>query len=316
MKENSLIDLNKTIYGLLIVIGFELSVFTIVALFNTFGSSDGKYVVISKEPEVLISSKRDETERFVASVSPQTIESKVKKTMLSPIKIAPKNYNDVVKIETPLVKPILYTKTIKLDEANISQKKRTFIDMILPSILIAKHYFRADRRHLLALLKKNKLTVSEELWLKKKRELFNAKSNDDLYNKMEMHPTSIIMAQAIIESGWGSSRFFNKANNVFGIWSFSTKEKRIAASEKRDKKTIYLKKYSSIEESVADYLVTLSSKDAYKEFREKRLDTQDPLKLIHYLGNYSELRDEYIQKLKNTIQTNKLIDYDSYHLDI
>ena len=313
MKRDSVLYLNKTIYGLLIVLSIELSIF----LFDSIVSRGVHKVNISKVPLFVLYLKKIEKDTFVSLSPPQKtqpyIETKIKTSL---IKISPKNCNDVVKIDTPLVKPILYTKSVKLDEVSITQKKQTFIDMMLPSILLAKHYLLEDKRHLLTLLQKDKLSVVDKLWLTKKRHIFKAKSNDELYEKMEIHPTSIIIAQAIIESGWGTSNFFKKANNVFGVWSFNVNDKRMAASEKRGKKTVYLKKYGSVEESIADYFLTLSTKDAYKEFREKRLETQDPFELIRYLGNYSELRDEYIENLKNTIQKNKLIAYDSYRLDI
>ena len=313
MKRESILDLNKIIYGLLIIIGIELSIF----LFDTMVSRGVQKDNISKKSLAVFHLKKIEKDTFVSLSPPQKtqpyIETKIKTSL---IKISPKNCNDVVKIDTPLVKPILYTKSVKLDEVSITQKKQTFIDMMLPSILLAKHYLLEDKRHLLTLLQKDKLSVIDRLWLTKKRHIFKAKSNDELYEKMEIHPTSIIIAQAIIESGWGTSNFFKKANNVFGVWSFNVNDKRMAASEKRGKKTVYLKKYGSVEESIADYFLTLSTKDAYKKFREKRLETQDPFELIRYLGNYSELRDEYIENLKNTIQKNKLIAYDSYRLDI
>ncbi len=317
MKQDSILNLNKIIYSLLIVIGIELSLF----IFDFMVSRGIVKSKILKKSLATIHLKKVEKDTFVALSPPnrtqQYIEPKIEKVKTpSFIKISPKNYNDVVKIESPLVKPILYTKSVNLDNVSIAQKKRTFIDMMLPSILIAKHNLVEDKQHLLALLKKDNLTKSDRLWLTKKRHLFKAKSNDELYEKMEIHPTSIIIAQAIIESGWGTSKFFKKANNVFGVWSFNSNDKRMAASEKRGKKTVYLKKYDSVEESIADYLLTLSTKDAYKEFREKRLETQNPLELIKYLGNYSELRDEYIENLKNTIQKNKLLAYDSYQLDI
>ena len=316
MKQDRILNLNKTIYGLLIVIGIELSIF----IFDMIVSSGTVKSNISKKSLAVLPLKKIEKDTFVSLSPPnrtqKDIEPKIEKVKTSLIKISPKNCNDVVKIESPLVKPILYTKSVNLDNLSIAQKKRTFIDMMLPSILLAKHYLLEDKRHLLALLKKDKLSESDRLWLTKKRHLFKAKSNEELYEKMEIHPTSIIIAQAIIESGWGTSNFFKKANNVFGIWSFNSNDKRMAASKKRGDKTIYLKKYNSVEESIADYLLTLSTKDAYKEFREKRLETQDPFELIRYLGNYSELRDEYIENLKNTIKKNKLLAYDSYHLDI
>ena len=330
MKQNVL---NKTIYGLLIIIGIELSILILDKFIGGGIEEKANFLEEPSKPLRVLHLKKIQKDTFVVLSLPkktktslpkivssektqQPIKPKTKKVKTSLIKISPKNYSDVVQIESPLVKPILYTKSVKLDEVSIAQKKQTFIDMMLPSILLAKHYLVEDRQHLLALLRKEKLSKSDRLWLTKKRHIFKAKSNDELYEKMEIHPTSIIIAQAIIESGWGTSSFFKKANNVFGIWSFNVNDKRMPASEKRGKKTVYLKKYSSVEESIADYLITLSTKDVYKEFREKRLETQDPFELIRYLGNYSELRDEYIENLKNTIQKNKLIAYDSYQLDI
>ncbi len=316
MKLDSVLNLNKTIYALVVIVGIQLSIF----IFDTIVSSGIQKANIPKKPLTTLHLKKIEKDTFIALSPPKKtqpyIKMKTDKIETSLIKISPKNCNDVVKIETPMVKPILYTKSVKLDEVSIVQKKRTFIDMMLPSILLAKHRLVEDRQHLLTLLKKDRLSEEDRLWLTKKRHIFKAKSNDELYEKMEIHPTSIVIAQAIIESGWGTSNFFKKANNVFGIWSFSSNDKRVEASKKRGDKRVYLKKYSSIEESIFDYFITLSTKDVYKEFRKKRLETQDPLELIKYLGNYSELREEYIENLKNTIQKNKLIAYDSYYLDI
>lgn len=247
-----------------------------------------------------------------------TIQEPVKPWVLEDVlvHITPNSKLDIVPIESQDVKPIIYTKSIKLSNLTIESKKKTFIDMLIPSILIAKHRITEERKKVRKLLNRDCLSEKERLWLTKKRHLFKAKDIDELYNKMALHPTSIVIAQAIIESGWGTSRFFEKANNVFGIWSFHEHEKRIAASKKRGKKRVYLKKYMDVEASIFDYFLMLSTKEAYREFREKRLESQDPFVLIKELGRYSELRDEYIENLKNTIKKNRLLVYDSYCLDI
>jgi Bax protein len=133
---------------------------------------------------------------------------------------------------------------------------------------------------------------------------------------MESHPTSIVIAQAILESGWGTSKFFQKANNIFGVWSFSKSDNRIAASKKRGDKTVYLKKYKSMEESIYDYFVILSRKDCYKLFQKERLITQDPYKLVNYLIKYSERGESYTKDLKDMIRRNRLFAYDGYQLDL
>lgn len=316
MRKNRIVSLNKIIYILLLIVLMEVGIVAMVSLFDKIISdyTETKKPTITKKSLALLSKKRLK-KQSISSLSPK-IENKIKKNKISFIKISPKNCDDVVKINTSLVKPIIYTNSVKLDEVSIEEKKKTFIDMLIPSILIAKHQLKEEKKHLKKLLLKDKLTAEERLWIQKKKYIFKASSAKDLYNKMALHPTSIIIAQAIIESGWGTSKFFEKANNVFGIWSFNEHEKRIPASIKRGKKTVYLKKYSSVEESIFDYFLVLSTKDAYKDFREKRLESQDPFVLIEHLGKYSELGQEYIENLKNTIQKNKLIAYDSYHLDI
>ena len=227
-----------------------------------------------------------------------------------------KNDNDVVILKSQKVEPICYTNTVSLSKLTIQRKKETFINMMIPSILLAKHKMKMERKKVLRLSKKNKISIEEAFWLHQKRVDFEVETNDELYRSMELHPTSLIIAQAIVESGWGTSKFFQKANNVFGIWSFDKQDKRISASEKRGKKRIYLKKYSSIHQSIYDYLLTIGHVSQYKSFREKRLETQDPFTLVKYLDKYSERGKEYVSDIKNIIKSNHLTKYDTYALNL
>jgi len=230
-------------------------------------------------------------------------------------KIAPKSSEDIIPIDNQKVKPILYTNSVEFSSLTIKEKKQKFIDMMVPSILVAKHQLKCDQDRVAKIIVQGYISQQDREWLRKKRKEFKALNNYELYSKMEGHPTSIIIAQAIIESGWGTSKFFQKANNIFGVWSFSEKDNRMSASKKRGKRTIYVKKYNSMEESIYDYLLTLSNGD-YESFREKRLITKDPYKLVNYLIKYSEEGKKYTKSLKNMIKNNKLIVYDSYKLDI
>jgi len=175
---------------------------------------------------------------------------------------------------------------------------------------------RLERKKVLRLSQKKDLSAEEAFWLYQKKVDFKVETNDELYKNMELHPTSLIIAQAIVESGWGTSKFFQKANNVFGIWSFDKDEKRISASETRGKKRIYLKKYSSIHQSIYDYLLTIGHVSQYKSFREKRLQTQDPFTLVKYLDKYSERGKDYVKDIKNIIKSNQLTKYDDYMLNL
>ena len=142
------------------------------------------------------------------------------------------------------------------------------------------------------------------------KEEYRANDNRELLMALKPHPRSIAIAQAAMESSWATSRFFKEANNVFGVWSFSANEPRIPAREKRGDKTIWIKKYSSIEDSVRDYYRTLARGSAYKEFRELKMKTDDPYQLVKKLDHYSEKGAEYGRELAEIIHFNKFNRYD------
>ena len=96
-------------------------------------------------------------------------------------------------------------------------------------------------------------------------------------------PSELIVAQAIIETGWGASRFANEANNLFGIRQG-------------------LKVFKTKCDSVADYIRIINEVPAYAEFREMRQDgVTDALLLARTLKkwatdpNYTDLIEEVIQ---------------------
>jgi Bax protein len=309
-------SLNAIIKWLIVFLLFELSLFAgYIILFNVLEvknpfektlenpvqvSEKQSYIKIPKESMVVLEKEKK-----------QENKASLEKVL---VHIEPSSQEDIVHIVDESVEPIIYTKSIALSELSIESKKKSFMNMIIPAILISKYRINQDRSKVKTLLKDDNLSKENLLWLTKKRHIFEAETNDELYEKMALHPTSIVIAQAIIESGWGTSRFFEEANNLFGIWSFNEHESRIEASERRGNKKVYLKKYENIEQSINDYFIMLSTKGAYEEFRERRLESENPFELIQELGRYSELGEEYIQNLKNTIEKNKLLIYDSYRL--
>ncbi len=136
-----------------------------------------------------------------------------------------------------------------------------------------------------------------------------------LKRRLHTHPPSLVLAQAAIESGWGTSRFFAQANNIFGVWSFNANEPRIEALGSREGKAVYLRKYDTLLEAVEDYFRTLATSRSFSQFRHARLKNDDPLHLVTFLGHYSEQREAYIQKVQSVIEHNNFTQYDSYELD-
>ena len=306
----------QVIKTLIIVTGIQLGLFISYYIYNNIikdsNSSFTTFQKISKIEEISPPTSKELDRPILKINEDKLVERLIKKLR----RIAPNNSEDIVTISSRRVKPILYTNSISLSALSIPQKKQKFIDMMIPSILVAKHQMRLDKERVASLIIKHDVSLIDEKWLEEKRKEFHASDNYELHDNMESHPTSIVIAQAIIESGWGTSKFFQKANNIFGIWSFSKKDSRIAASKKRGNKTIYLKKYKSMEESIYDYFVTLARKDNYKLFQKKKLITQDPYKLVNYLMKYSERGERYTKDLKDMIRQNRLSAYDGYQLDL
>ncbi|MCK5404807.1 MAG: glucosaminidase domain-containing protein [Desulfobulbaceae bacterium] len=221
---------------------------------------------------------------------------------------------DIRSLSGTRVPPIAYTNVVSFEGLQVGEKKKKFFDLLLPAVLISKHKLLRQRERVLAFLRKDHLTDAEKSYLDRQMKRFKAGDYDELLRKMQVHPTSIVLAQAAIETGWGASRFFRNANNVFGIWSFQDDEARVRARETRDGKVIYVKKYASLIESVDDYFLTLA-KGPYKEFRKARVLLTDPWQLSGYLTKYSEQGDEYIRKLHMVINANNLVQFDTFQVD-
>lgn len=210
---------------------------------------------------------------------------------------------------TALPSPAKTTHTPKKHES-IEEKKRRFIHTILPSVQKVKAQLDAEYAKAAALASKKQRSAEETQWLEQMMARYNVGGTPCLLKRMRTHPVSLVIAQAALETGWGTSRFFQDAKNIFGIWSYHPDEPRIPASQQRGSKTVYVKKYASYDDAVRGYFKMIASGYAYSAFRDARMKTQNPFELLRYLRHYSELRDEYVARLYYVIKANKLYQYD------
>ena len=128
---------------------------------------------------------------------------------------------------------------------------------------------------------------------------------DSLIDRVDIIPIKLVMAQAIIESGWGTSRFAKEGNNYFGIHCFTKgcgmKPVGIAHSD------FEVKVFSSVTDAIKSYLHILNTGYAYKNLRKIRANFReqgkkpDPLQLALGLGQYSQIGDKYASIIKNVI---------------
>jgi len=222
--------------------------------------------------------------------------------------------DDIVPITGSWVSPIAYTNVPSFTDLEVKQKKLKFFDMLLPAVLISEYKLSRLHRKIDDSLKKEELDDSDRQWLDEQCDFFGAADYQQLLRKTKTHPVSIVLAQAALESGWGESRFFEQANNVFGVWSFNPAEPRVKAYENREGQEVYVKKYDSLIESVDDYFLTIA-RGPFLQFRHARQLNDDPTMLVNYLSRYSEQGEEYTRRLLEVIEKNGLRRYDSCRLD-
>ncbi|SUZ48092.1 uncharacterized protein METZ01_LOCUS946 [marine metagenome] len=216
------------------------------------------------------------------------------------------------------VKPIYLSQLPKdLDRLkNTKKKKDTFIKIVMPLILDENNKILENRKKLFKILGKSTNSMGEKRWLKRRFKEYGIKKGDitELKVRMDIIPPSIAIAQAAIESGWGTSRFALEGNAMFGQWTWS--KNGIEPTEKNKNKSHKILKFSMLRSSVKAYKNNLNTHNGYKEFREKRAELRknnkkiSGLKLVSYLYNYAATGKEYIKILKRAIDQNRLTDFD------
>ena len=230
------------------------------------------------------------------------------------------NLNDVR--EKKLVKPIALTllpNELKIIE-NSKKRKEFFIQIVLPLILKENNIIKKDRRTLFNIINKSNNTASEINWLEKKYKQYGVKSKDlaTLKIRMDEIPVSLAIAQAAKETGWGTSRFAQEGNALFGQWTWSGEGlKPKQAKEGEDHKVM---KFNILQASVRAYQRNLNTHSTYKAFRKARAESRDSkkpldsIKLAEYLNKYAETGNQYVQVLQKIIIQNKLKDFDDAKL--
>ncbi len=223
--------------------------------------------------------------------------------------------SEIITISDSLVKPVIYDGVDELQQLPPKRAKSLFVSVVLPSILIARHQTEMRRQRVLELKSKPVWESSDSVFFTGLLERYKAFDVDDLLSRLHPIPTSIALAQAAVETGWGKSRFFLEGRNMFGIWSVKSDESRLVAMKDRNKKPVYVKAYADMSLSAIDYFETLARSRAYRHFRTAILQTNDPFVLLPHLKYYSEQRKFYTDKLKKIIVQNNLTKYDRYRID-
>ena len=221
-----------------------------------------------------------------------------------------------------LVKPVAldsFPREIKMIE-NTKKRKEFFIQIVLPLILQENNNIKLDRKRLFSIINKSNNSDLEKQWLEKKYKQYGIPSKDLSILKIRMDevPVSLALAQSAKETGWGTSRFAQEGNALFGQWTWSGEGLKPKEADENEGHKVM--KFNVLQASVRAYQRNLNTHSSYKGFRLARAKLRDlgePLDSIvlsEYLDEYAETGEKYVEILKKIIDQNNLKDFDNAKL--
>ena len=197
----------------------------------------------------------------------------------------------------------------------MDQRKNLFLRIMLPAVLTANEQIGSDRQHLLEikakLISNVQMSATDVQWVLQIADVYDQPDADvdSLLRKVDVIPPSLALAQAIEESGWGTSRIARSQNSLFGQFGQ-------AASGDWDYKS-----FASLQEAVSSYMHNLNTHKAYKEFRVLRSHMRsskgeiDGWELAQTLHRYSERGGDYVRGLRSIMRDNELESFDFARLN-
>ena len=222
-----------------------------------------------------------------------------------------------VKASTPPIWPI--------PKDEIGARKARFVNRLLPAIRLANQQVAEQRERILKLRQKSRerpLSASEKSWLKKQAKRYRLEDNGfsdpltteagfaALLRHVDKIPADLALAQAALESGWGTSRFAREANNYFGQWCYTPGCGLVPARRSEDARH-EVRRFSSVEKSVISYMHNLNSHPRYANLRRARAALRQSDKpitgntLAAGLLGYAETGSAYVAQIRQMILANR-----------
>ena len=242
--------------------------------------------------------------------------------------------NDIRRGSDPV--PTVYLASLPGDLGSLDQikrKKQLFFSAVLPLVLRANEQVARERVKLARFrdraLDGALLRADERDWLLGLADRYGLDMADgeigpdlfaNLLVRVDEIPVSLALAQAAVESGWGSSRFARHGNALFGQRAW-TESAGITPRERAGGETHVVRKYDTLLGSVASYVHNLNSHPSYRDFRLRRASLRmegrelDGRLLAGGLRSYAEIGQAYVDTLRLVIDKNRLGDFEGAALE-
>ncbi len=222
-----------------------------------------------------------------------------------------------------------------LDRFPVSRRKQVFVRAVVPHVVAANERIRAQRDSLEAIARNlergGRTSEVDLLFLLDLARRYRVKVDpagvradpravlDALLKRVDVVPVPLAVAQAALESAWGTSRFALEGNSLFGQWVF----RGGAGMAPRDRPAgarYAVAAFPGLAEAVDGYLRNLNTLWAYEEFRRLRARARaegrrpDPRELAWGLLPYSVRREAYVQEVLDVMRQNRLGRYQGVRL--
>ena len=208
--------------------------------------------------------------------------------------------------------------------SQVQQKKRAFFEYMLPLIQETNQQVIADRKELelltenapgLNFFQRIKLGQLAEKYFVSQDDKTDSQVIEQLMLRVDPVPASLALAQAAIESAWGTSRFAVQGNNLFGQWCY-TKGCGLVPRNREVGRQHEVAVFSTVSESVESYIRNINTHRAYSDLRASRARLRaekisvSGYQLAENLLEYSELREKYVHEVQAVIRLNNLARFD------
>ncbi|OQY36690.1 MAG: hypothetical protein B6226_06145 [Candidatus Cloacimonetes bacterium 4572_65] len=174
-----------------------------------------------------------------------------------------------------------------------------------------------SRKKLIKIKSENNLTKTQFAFINNLEEMYRLKKSrkqedikwNSLLSRVDIIPVELALAQAACESGWGTSGFAQRANNLFGHWTYK-QGSGIVPDKREEGATHEIEIFRTVNSSVQKYMRNLNSNSAYYELRVLRKEMRkqerriEGLVLSKGLRLYSGVGEKYIKTIDSIIKHN------------
>jgi len=231
---------------------------------------------------------------------------------------------EILKLQDPNTKnePIMVSREFDshIPESHLSlsgkAQKISFIKTALPLILAGNEEVER-RRDAIEHANQSDDRIALEKWSNLYGIKIASKDNDQLTQKLlkrvDVVPVPIALAQAAVESGWGTSRFALQGNALFGQWAWRDDAGLRPLNSSNDRAVV--RSFGTLLGSIRAYIHNLNTHSFYKGFRDTRAKLRNQPNankskvLVKFLDRYAEIGPAYVSKLEVLIRTN---DFDQF----